>query len=106
MKEIFDRRTKTNNFQIGDVVLQWDARREEKGTHGKFDHLWKGSYKISTFKGKNAYVLEENEGGLVSGASVNGMLLKHYFVEEFSPIVIIYTISFCFNNILHVWMAL
>ena len=80
MKESFNRRTKTNNFQIGDVGLQWDAPREEKGTHGKFDHLWKGSYKISTFKGKNAYVLEENEGGLVSGASVNERLLKHYFV--------------------------
>ena len=56
MKEIFDKRTNLDNFQIGDVVLQWDAPREEKGKHGKFDHLWKGPYNISTFRGKNAYV--------------------------------------------------
>ena len=61
-------------------MLQWDAPCEEKGKHGKFDHLWKGPYKIFAFRGKNAYVLEEMEGGLVSRASVNGRLLKHYFL--------------------------
>ena len=52
MKEIFDRRTKPNDFQMGDVVLQWDAPHEENGKHGKFDHLWKGPYKIASFIGK------------------------------------------------------
>ena len=80
MKEIFDKRTKPDDFQIGDVVLQWDAPCKEKGKHGKFDHLWKGPYNIFTFMGKNAYVLDEMEGGLVSRASVNGRLLKHYFL--------------------------
>ena len=80
MKEIFNRRIKPDDFQIGDVVLQWDAPHEEKGKHGKIDHLWKGPYKIVTFKGKNAYVLEEMEGGLVLGAPVDGRLLKHYFL--------------------------
>ena len=80
MKEIFNRRTKPNDFHMGDVVLLWDAPHEEKGRHGKFDHLWKVSYKISSFTGKNPYLLEEMEGGLVSGASVNGRLLKHYFL--------------------------
>ena len=80
MKDIFNKRTKTQDFQLGDVVLQWDAPHEEKGKHGKFDHLWKGPYKIAAFRGKNAYILEEREGGLVSGAPVNGRLLKHYFL--------------------------
>ena len=80
MKEIFDRRTKPNEVQIGDVVLQGDAPHEEKGKHGKFDHLWKVPYNISAFRGKNAYVLEEMEGGLVSRALVKGRLLKHYFL--------------------------
>jgi hypothetical protein len=31
MKEIFDKRTKEINFMVGDLVLKWDARREEKG---------------------------------------------------------------------------
>ena len=80
MKDIFDKRTKLEDFQLGDVVLQWDAPHEEKGKHGKFDHLWKASYKIAAFRGKNSYILEEMEGGLVSGAPENGRLLKNYFI--------------------------
>jgi len=62
------------------LVLRWDAVREEKGKHGKFDNLWKGPYKIVAFAGKNAYILEENGDGRGLGAPVNGQLLKHYFV--------------------------
>ena len=76
----FDRRTKPDDLHIGHVVLQWDAPHEEKGKHGKFDHLWKGPYKIAMFRGKNDYMLEEIDGGLVSGAPVNRRLLKHYFL--------------------------
>ena len=61
-------------------MLQWDVLHEEKGKHGKFDHLWKDPYKIASFRGKNTYILEEMEGGMVSGATVNGMLLKNYFL--------------------------
>jgi hypothetical protein len=39
MKNIFDRRTKRDDFQQGDLVLKWDARYEDKGNHGKFDCL-------------------------------------------------------------------
>ena len=42
IKNIFDRRTKANNFNIGEKVLKWDSRREDKGKHGKFDNLWIG----------------------------------------------------------------
>ena len=80
MKEIFGRRTKPDGFHIGYMVLQWDAPHEEKGKHGKFDHLWKGPYKITIFSGKNAYVLEEMEGGMVYGALVIGRILKHNFL--------------------------
>ena len=80
MKEIFDRRKNPNDFQMGDEVFIWDSPHEEKGKHGKFYHLWKVPYKISTFRGNNAYILEEMEGGLVSRAPVNGRLLKHYFL--------------------------
>jgi len=37
VKEAFDKKAKTNNFQIGDLVLKWDALKEKKGNHGKFD---------------------------------------------------------------------
>ena len=52
MKEIFDRRTNPDDFHMGDVVFLWDAPHEEKEKHGKFDHLCKGPYKISDFRGK------------------------------------------------------
>ena len=39
IKKIFGRRAKENDFQIGDNVLNWDSRREDKGKHGKFENL-------------------------------------------------------------------
>jgi len=60
---------------LGDVVLQWDAIIEEKGKHGKFENLWKGPYKISAFRGKNAFLLEETiqEGRPMIGLSSTTM---------------------------------
>lgn len=40
MKETFDKKMKANIFKTGDLVLKWDATRQEKGKHGKFDALW------------------------------------------------------------------
>jgi transposase InsO family protein len=40
MKKVFDKRTKVDDFKVDDLVLKWDARNEDKGKHGKFDHLW------------------------------------------------------------------
>lgn len=37
IKNVFDRRTKADDFYLGDKVLKWDSRREDKGKHGKFD---------------------------------------------------------------------
>ena len=60
------------------MVLHWDAKNEEKGKHGKFGNLWKGPYKISTFRGNNAFLLEELNGEDYSGGVINGRLLKLY----------------------------
>ena len=57
IKQIFDRRAKENDFQIGDKVLKWDSRREDKGKHGKFENLWKGPYIISSVSGNNDFFL-------------------------------------------------
>ena len=40
VKESFDRKVKQDNFLMGYTVLRWDACREEKCKHGKFDNLW------------------------------------------------------------------
>ena len=58
MKNTFDRRIKEDVFWVDDLVLKWDAPREEKGKHGKFDHLWVGPYLIAAFKGDNAFILQ------------------------------------------------
>ena len=47
IKKIYDWKTKEDNFKVGDVVLRWDARNEDKGKHGNFENLWKGPYNIS-----------------------------------------------------------
>ena len=47
IKETFDRKAKVDNFQVGDWVLKWDALKEKKGNHGKFDALWTRSFFIT-----------------------------------------------------------
>lgn len=40
MKVASNKREKENDFKVYDLVLTWDAKMEEKGKHGRFDHLW------------------------------------------------------------------
>ena len=79
IKKIYDHKTKAKKFQLEDVVLQWDARNEEKGKHGKFENPWKGLYKISAYRGHNAFLLKEMDGQECLGRLVNGRLPKHYY---------------------------
>jgi hypothetical protein len=69
-----------DDFKLGDLVLKWDARNEDKGKHGKFDHLWLGPFEIAAYRGSNAYILQESNGDIVGGGPVNGRFLKHYIV--------------------------
>lgn len=78
-KKIYDRKTKVDKFKLEDVVLRWDGRIEDKGKHRKFENLWKGPYKIATYRGQNAFLLKEMDGQDCSGGPINGRLLKHYF---------------------------
>ena len=79
IKKLFDKRTKACDFKIGDKVLKWDSRREDKGKHGKFDNLWQGPYIIQFVIGHNAFFLQEMDGTGLFGGPVNGRMLKHYF---------------------------
>lgn len=79
IKNIYDRKTEVDKFQLEDVVLRWDARNEDKGKHGKFEKLWKGPYKIAAYVGQNAFLLKEMDGQDFSRGPVNGRLLKRYF---------------------------
>lgn len=76
MKIFFDKRVKTDDFQLGDSVLKLEARIEDKGKHGKFDHLWQGPYKIYALSGINAYFLYDLNGKQGGFGPINGKFLK------------------------------
>jgi hypothetical protein len=78
IKKIFDKRTKEDDFELGDLVLRWDARNKEKGKHEKFDSLWRGPYMIQAFRGSNTFLLNNADGTDLPGGPVNGRMLKHY----------------------------
>jgi len=78
MKDLFDKRTRDRSLQLGDLMLKWDVRMEDKRKHGKFDPLWFGPFKICEAKGNNTF-LHENLDDDVLELPVNGHFLKIYF---------------------------
>jgi hypothetical protein len=46
IKNIYDKRTKEDDFKLGDLVLKWDSMNKDKFKHGNFDSFWKGPYII------------------------------------------------------------
>ena len=81
VKKVFDRKSKPDDFQQGDLVLKWDARHEDKGKHGKFEHLWKGPYQISEDHGNDSYSLQEIDSEIFLVGPINGRFLKHYLAS-------------------------
>ena len=78
IKDRFDKKIKDNTFSIGDMLLRWDARKEQKWKHGKFDSLWFGPFLVSKFLENNTFVLHTLEGEELS-RTVNGRFLKHFY---------------------------
>jgi hypothetical protein len=78
IKKIFDKRTKEDDFELGDLVLRWDPQNEDKGKHGKFNSLWRRPYTIHAFRGNNDFLLNNSYGTNLPGGPVNGRMLKHY----------------------------
>jgi hypothetical protein len=77
MKALFDHKAKNKDFLPNDLVLKWDARREDSAKHGKFDHIWYKPFKVSASKGNNSFMLENLDDKTLS-APINGCYLKHY----------------------------
>lgn len=71
IKEAFDRKEKADNFQVGDLVLKWDALKDKKENHGKFDTLWTGPFVITQIQGNNTLMLKSIEGETVFDGPVN-----------------------------------
>ena len=79
VKQTFDRKAKEDSFKAGDLVLKWDAARQEKGKHGKFDALWTGPFVVSSAMQNNTFDLQNLAGESVLGGPFNGRFLKAYF---------------------------
>jgi hypothetical protein len=82
IKKIYDKRTKADDFQLGDKVLKWDSRNEENGKNGKFENIWKGPFIIHAYRGSNAFLIKDMDGADLPGGPVNGRMLKHYVSQE------------------------
>jgi hypothetical protein len=67
------------DFQRGDLVLKWDASKQDKGKHGKFEGLWIGPFKISEVFSNNTFKLQNMENEEVFGGPINGNFLKNSF---------------------------
>ena len=80
IKYAFDRKTTIGNFQVGDLVLKWDALKEKKGNHGKFYAFQTGPFIISHIQGNNTFILKIMGGEAVFEGSVNGIFLKIYVI--------------------------
>ena len=80
VKSIFDKRANQIFFQVDDLVLRWDVRRQDRGKHDKFDNLWFGPFKVSAVLHNNTFLLENLNDNHSVGGPVNGRFLKHFFV--------------------------
>jgi hypothetical protein len=80
IKQDFDRKNRKKEFKQGDLVLKWDAPRQDRGKHGKFYALWFGPLKILEVFSNNTYRLQDLEGKEVFSSPVNGHFLKKCFL--------------------------
>src|SRR2546421_445754 len=77
-KKRHDEKLKTHiQFQIGDLVLYYNAAKEKQWS-GKLDPKWKGPYYIHNVLINGSYKLR-NKQGRVLVTPVNGSLLKKYY---------------------------
>ena len=77
MKALFNHKAKDREFLPSDLVLKWEARKDDAGKHGKFDQIWCGLYKITASNGKNAFSLENIDRKILN-APINGHYLEHF----------------------------
>jgi hypothetical protein len=80
IKQAFDRKVRTKEFEIGDLVFKWDTPRQDKDKHNKFDALWIGPFKIFEIFSNNTYGLQDLEGEEVFNYPVNGHFMKRCFI--------------------------
>jgi hypothetical protein len=61
IKRAFDKRKRKEDFQLGDLVLKWDAPKKDKGKNGKLEALWIVPFNIYEVFSNNTYKLQSLE---------------------------------------------
>jgi hypothetical protein len=61
IKQVFDKKANKEEFQIGNLVLNWDTPKQDKGKHDKFEALWIRPFRISEVFSNNTYRLQDLE---------------------------------------------
>ena len=57
VKKVFDQNTRPRKFMLVDKVILWDKQNEKKGSHRKFESLWRGPFKVVESVGPNVVKL-------------------------------------------------
>lgn len=57
VKNLYDKKSIEIKFEVGSMVLMWNARSKDKGKYGKFDPLWLDPYLIAYTHGEDSYFL-------------------------------------------------
>jgi len=77
MKFLFDKKSKDRELLPSNIVLKWDARKEDAEKHDKVYHLWFGPFGIASTEGNNSFLLE-NLDRKTFDAPINRCYLKHF----------------------------
>jgi hypothetical protein len=88
IKESFDKKVSKEDFQLRDLVRKWDAPKQDKDKHGKFEALWIGPFKIYEVFSNNTYKLHNLKDSEFFGGLVNGNFMKKYFSYDMSGCLI------------------
>jgi hypothetical protein len=95
IKQAFDRKVRKKDFQLGDLVLKWDAPRQDRGKHNKFEALWIGPFKISEVFSNNTYRLQDLEGEEVFNGPSEWAFSEEVFLLSHKWLFCFVNIVFC-----------
>lgn len=71
LKKYYNRRIKSREFKVGELVLRQVNLGTRSPTHGKLGATWEGPYEVISAGGKGSYRLKSLESGLELQRSVN-----------------------------------
>jgi hypothetical protein len=80
IKGTFDKGTKKDVFNEGDLVLRSDSKIEDKAKHRNFNNLWYGPFRVAKVINNNTFLLHNLDNTEIFRGPVNGRFLKHYFL--------------------------